>query len=76
MPVERSLMTLVLAMPVVLGGATSTMAQGEMRLFEGTHDAGGELFFSVSADSSQISTLGFEGIAGGGCSWSFITLEN
>jgi hypothetical protein len=44
--------------------------------FEGTHDAGGTIRFTVAPDGSQIVALELEGLAGGGCSWGTIDLAN
>jgi hypothetical protein len=68
----------VLAMGLLLNlivvAPARSQAPGDT-LFEGTHDAGGTIRFTVSP-GGQIAALELEGIAGGGCSWGTIDLAN
>ena len=49
-------------------------AQDAATSFEGTHDAGGTVRFTIGADGGQIVALELEGLAGGGCSWDTVDL--
>jgi hypothetical protein len=44
--------------------------------YEGTQEAGGVVILSVQAEPAQIVLFEIDGVAGGGCSWDTITLEN
>jgi hypothetical protein len=44
--------------------------------YEGLQEAGGPVRLVVSADGARVVVFEVEGIAGGGCSWDTITLEN
>lgn len=44
--------------------------------YEGTQEAGGPVRLVVSADGARVVLFEAEGVAGGGCSWDTITLEN
>jgi hypothetical protein len=44
--------------------------------YEGTQEAGGPVRLVVSGDGARIVHFEAEGIAGGGCSWDTITLDN
>lgn len=55
---------------------TSVQAQDVATSFEGTHDAGGTVRFTIGPGGGQIITLELEGLAGGGCSWGTVDLAN
>ena len=57
--------------------ASSVFAQpaGEVA-YEGTQEAGGPVRLVVSGDGARIVLFEIEGVAGGGCSWDTITLDN
>jgi hypothetical protein len=44
--------------------------------YEGTQEAGGPVRLIVSGDGARIVLFEAEGVAGGGCSWDTITLQN
>ncbi|MGE3909913.1 MAG: hypothetical protein AB7K36_11200 [Chloroflexota bacterium] len=44
--------------------------------YEGTQEAGGPVRLTVQTEPPQIIAFEVEGVAGGGCSWDTITLEN
>lgn len=69
--------SLALAVLVAVLTPAGALAQRDGRTrYEGTHDAGGTVRFTVSSDSTRIVALELEGIAGGGCSWDTIDLTN
>jgi hypothetical protein len=51
-------------------------AQDSATSFEGTHDAGGTVRFTIGPAGGQIVALELEGLAGGGCSWGTVDLGN
>ena len=51
-------------------------AQDAATSFEGTHDAGGTVRFTIGPGGGQIVALELEGLAGGGCSWDTVDLGN
>ena len=51
-------------------------AQDAATSFEGTHDAGGTVRFTIGPGGAQIVALELEGLAGGGCSWGTVDLDN
>jgi hypothetical protein len=65
------------ALSIIGVGAPRAAAQalGDM-VFEGTHEAGGTIRFTVDPSGTVIQALELEGIAGGGCSWDTIDLGN
>jgi hypothetical protein len=54
----------------------SALAQDAAVALEGTHDAGGTIRFTIAAGGGSLTALEIEGIAGGGCSWDIIDLQN
>lgn len=44
--------------------------------YEGTQEAGGPVRLVMSGDGARIVLFEAEGVAGGGCSWDTITLDN
>ena len=48
----------------------------EQARFEGTQEAGGPVRLSLADDGGSVSRFEVEGVAGGGCSWDTLTLEN
>ena len=72
-----------LAMSVVLAAGllyltllAPVQAQDAATTFEGTHDAGGTVRFTIGPGGGQIVALELEGLAGGGCSWGTVDLAN
>jgi hypothetical protein len=51
-------------------------AQDAATSFEGTHDAGGTVRFTISPGGGGVVALEIEGLAGGGCSWGTVDLGN
>jgi hypothetical protein len=51
-------------------------AQDAATSFEGTHEAGGTVRFTIGPGGGQIVGLELEGLAGGGCSWGTVDPEN
>src|SRR5690242_9968933 len=44
--------------------------------YTGTHEAGGIIRITLSAEGDRIIAMDVDGIAGGGCSWDTIDLSN
>ena len=72
-----------LAMSVVLAAGllhltllAPVQAQDAATTFEGTHEAGGTVRFTIGPGGGQIVALELEGLAGGGCSWGTVDLAN
>jgi hypothetical protein len=69
-------------MPLLVGLMLSltlpgpTLAQDAAVAFEGTHEAGGTIRFTIGAGGANVVALEIEGMAGGGCSWDTIHLDN
>jgi hypothetical protein len=57
-------------------GTTPALAQDAAVAFEGTHEAGGLIRFTLGAGGNDVIDLEIEGLAGGGCSWDPIHLDN
>jgi hypothetical protein len=55
--------------------AAPAMAQDAAVAFEGTHEAGGPIRFTLGAGGNDVIDLEIEGLAGGGCSWDPIHLD-
>jgi hypothetical protein len=55
---------------------TSTQAQDAATHFEGTHEAGGTVRFTIGAGGAEIVAVELEGLAGGGCSWGTVDVGN
>src|SRR4051794_13561376 len=68
MPLAGLLLSLMLLAPA--------MAQDAAVAFEGTHEAGGPIRFTLGRSGDNVVALEIEGIAGGGCSWDPVTLDN
>ena len=54
----------------------SADAQDAATQFEGTHEAGGTVRFTIGAGGAEVVALELEGLAGGGCSWGTIDVGN
>jgi hypothetical protein len=52
------------------------LAQDAAVDFEGTHEAGGTIRFTIAAGGANVMDLEIDGVAGGGCSWEPIHLDN
>jgi hypothetical protein len=83
----RGAALIVVAMSLLLGLATPALAQAQATAdatsheagetaYEGTQEAGGPVTLVVQTEPAQIVAFEVEGVAGGGCSWDTITLEN
>lgn len=73
--VRLALLVTVLVLTTQHAGTVAAQPDGLITL-EGTQEAGGPVRLTVSADSARIVSFEAEGVAGGGCSWDTITLEN
>jgi len=71
-------LALVVSLLVLTAPHAGTVTARPARLitFEGTQEAGGPVRLTLSADGGRIVSFEAEGVAGGGCSWDTITLEN
>src|SRR5687768_14130335 len=77
MPMRYVVMSVALAAGLLhIALLAPVHAQDAAVSFEGTHDAGGTLRFTIGPGGSQIVALELEGLAGGGCSWGTVDLEN
>jgi hypothetical protein len=72
----RLAMRPALAAVLLLALVGPVQAQDAATSFEGTHDAGGTVRFTVDPGGGQIVALELEGLAGGGCSWDTVALGN
>ena len=75
----RATVLIALTTSILLHLAAPALAwsQGsEGRKYEGTQEAGGPVRLVVVEEPARIIMFEVEGIAGGGCSWDTITLEN
>ena len=61
---------------LLLSSLATVQAQDAATSFEGTHDAGGTVRFTIDPGGGQIVALELEGLAGGGCSWGTVDLAN
>lgn len=77
---DRLAVRLALVVPLLVLTAQHvemvTAQPGGLTTFEGTQEAGGPVRLTLSADGARIVSFEVEGVAGGGCSWDTITLEN
>jgi hypothetical protein len=64
----------LLLSPLVVPPAA--LAQDAAVAFEGTHEAGGSIRFIIGAGGANVTDLEIDGVAGGGCSWEPIHLDN
>src|SRR5687768_2544312 len=71
-----TLLSLVTATLLHLALLTPVQAQDVATSFEGTHEAGGTVRFTIGPGGGQIVALELEGLAGGGCSWGTVDLAN
>ena len=68
--------TVLAAILLHLALLSPVQAQDAAMSFEGTHEAGGIVRFTIGAGGGQIVALELEGLAGGGCSWGTVDLGN
>lgn len=73
--VRTALVSVSLLLSTVLAEPVHAQPTADV-MFEGTHEAGGPVRLTASADGARIVAFEVEGVAGGGCSWDTITLEN
>lgn len=72
---RSALLASLTSLLLILATAVPTLSQQPPgQPYEGTHYAGGTVKLVVA--SNQVVWLELEGIAGGGCSWDTITLDN
>jgi hypothetical protein len=76
---QRGAASIALATSLLLVVAPSPPARAQDAagaVYEGTHEAGGPVRLVVADEPARIVGFDIEGVAGGGCSWGTITLEN
>jgi hypothetical protein len=76
MPVFTPLFALLAVLLATVTVAAPVLAQDAAVAFEGTHEAGGPIRFTLGAGANDVIDLEIEGLAGGGCSWDTIHLDN
>lgn len=76
MPLFAQLFALLAVLLAAVTVTSPVLAQDAAVAFEGTHEAGGPIRFTLSAGGNDVIDLEIEGLAGGGCSWDPIHLDN
>ncbi len=73
--VSIALIASLLVLTAGLPGPAHAQPTGDIA-YEGTQEAGGPVRLVMSGDGARIVLFEAEGVAGGGCSWDTITLDN
>jgi hypothetical protein len=72
-----TLIALAMSILLCLGPVEPARSQdATSTTYEGTHEAGGPVRLVVDGEPVRITSFEIEGVAGGGCSWDTISLEN
>jgi hypothetical protein len=74
----QSIVPFVLAVMLLLTGCASDIRaeQANGTDYTGTHEAGGIIRLTLSAEGDRVIAMDASGIAGGGCTWDTIDLSN